>query len=108
MPMIFLQPELFLAQQRLQLQIRHKKQLIEKCPGYLIRLGDMGHYAVDALVQPRLYDNLDTGLAIQIGTSHTLHRVASGWWEVVMNRNDSHAITIIPPPEVSSELSTGI
>ncbi len=90
------------------MQVGRAEQLREQGSRYLIRPGDLGHCALDALVQPCLHDPLDTALGIHIRTSHTLHRVASGWWEVVMNLHNARAITILPPPEVSSELSTGI
>jgi hypothetical protein len=40
-------------------------------------------------MQPGRHDYLDTGLGISIWASHKLHRVASGWWWMVMNRKDS-------------------
>lgn len=89
-------------------QIGRRAQWREQGARSLLRLGDRGHGARDALAPPRLYDHLDTGLGIPIGTSHTLQRVASGWWEVVRNLHDARAITLIPPPEVASALSTGM
>jgi len=62
--MIFLQQELFITKQRFQLQVGHKKELIEKGPGYLIKFCDVRHFPVDALMQPSRHDNLDTGLGI--------------------------------------------
>src|SRR5712691_11041410 len=40
-------------------------------------------------MQPGRHDYLDTGLGISIWASHKLHRAASGWWWMVMNRKDS-------------------
>ena len=89
MTMIFLKQELFIAEQRFQLQVRHEKQLIEEGPGYLIRLCDVRHFPIESLIQPRQRDNMDTGLGISIWASRKLHRVASGWWLMVTNRHDS-------------------
>ena len=80
---------LFIAQERFQLEGGRKQQLIEEGPGEAIILGDVRHFPVDALIEPRQHDNMDTGLGISIESSHTLHRVASGWGLMVMNRNDS-------------------
>ena len=71
------------------MQVGDKQQLIEKCPGYLIRLGKLRHFPVDTLIEPSLHDNLDTALSISIRSSHKLHGVTSGWWGVVMNRQGS-------------------
>ena len=78
--MLLLQQELCIAQQRFQLQGCQKNQWREKGPGYLIIGGDLRHFPVDALRQPSPHDHMDTGLWIASRSSHTLHRVASGWW----------------------------
>jgi len=89
MPLIFLQPELFIAKERFQLEIGHKKQLIEESPGDAIILCDWSHSPVDALMEPSQHGNMDTGLGSSIGSSHKFHHVASGWGLMVMNLNDS-------------------
>ena len=87
--MIFLKQRIFIAEQHLQLEVGHEHELIEEGPGYLIRLGDLSHFPIDALIQPGQSDNLDTGVGIYIWASAKLHRVASAWWGLSMNRNDS-------------------
>ena len=77
--MIFLQQELFIAEQRFQLQVRHQKQLGEEGPGYLRSFGDFRHFAVDTLMQPREHDDMDTRLGLSIVASGKLHCLASGW-----------------------------
>src|SRR5712691_730062 len=89
MLMIFLQQELCIAEQHLQLEVGQENQLIEEGPGYLIIVGDLRHFPLDALVQPSPSDTLDTGVGISIWASGTLHRVASGWWGMSMHRHDS-------------------
>jgi hypothetical protein len=39
-------------------------QLIEKGSGDVIRLSNLDHFAVDALIDPNVFDNVDTGLRI--------------------------------------------
>jgi len=81
--------ELCIAQQQCQLQVRHKKQVGEQCPRYLIGRCDLRHLPVNALRQPSEHDHRDPGLPISVRASHTLHRFASGGWGMVMNRHDS-------------------
>ena len=88
-PMLLLTQALFIAKQCFQLQVGHKKEVIEKGPGYPITFCDFRHFPVDTLMQPREHDNMDTGLCISIWASRKLHRVASGWWWMVTNRHDS-------------------
>ena len=76
---------LFIAEKRFQLQVRHKKQLIEKGPRDLIILGDFRHFPVDTLMEPRQHDNMDTGLGTQIWASRKLHPLTSGCWWMSMN-----------------------
>jgi hypothetical protein len=64
-------------------------QLIEKGSGDVIRLSNLDHFAVDALMAPNVFDNFKTGLRISIGTSGKLHRATSGRWWLVTNHNDS-------------------
>ena len=64
-------------------------QLIKKGPGNLIILSNLGHLAVDALMDPNVFDNVDTGLRISIVASGKLHRPTSGGSGMVMNRVDS-------------------
>src|SRR5712692_6047096 len=92
--MLFLTQELFIAQQCCPLQVRHKKQLGEKCPRYLIGLCDWRHVPVNALMQPSAHDHRDTGLTIDVRASHTLQRFASGWGWMLMYCNDS----MLPSP----------
>ena len=77
--MIFLKQELFIADQRFQLQVRHQKQLVEEGPGYLISFCDFRPFAVDTLMQPREHDDMDTRLGLSIVASGKLHCVASSW-----------------------------
>jgi len=39
-------------------------KLIKKGPGNVIILSNLGHLAVDALMDPNVFDNVDTGLRI--------------------------------------------
>jgi len=39
-------------------------ELIKKGPGDLIILSNLGHLAVEALIDPNVFDNVDTGLRI--------------------------------------------
>jgi uncharacterized protein YjlB len=39
-------------------------ELIEKGSGDVIILSDLGHLTVDALIDPNVFDNFDTGLRI--------------------------------------------
>lgn len=55
-----------------------QKELREQGPSNAIGLGDLRHFAVDALIEPSQRDNVDTSLRSSIGTSDTLHSVASG------------------------------
>ena len=64
-------------------------ELIKKGSGDVIRLSDLGHLAVDALMEPNVFDHVDTGVRISIVTSGKLHRIASARWWRVMNRGDS-------------------
>jgi len=64
-------------------------KLIKKGPGNLIILSNLGHLAVDALMDPNVFDNVDTGLRISIVASGKLHRTTSGGSGMVMNRVDS-------------------
>jgi hypothetical protein len=82
-------PALFLAKEDVQLEVGGNQQLIEKGPGDVIRLCNLGHFAVDALMEPSQLDNLDTGVGISIGASGKLHGVASGCGLRVMHHNDS-------------------
>ena len=90
MTLILVPVELFIAQKHFQLEVSHTQQVREEGPGEAIMLCDWQHLPVDALIEPRQHDHLHTGLGISIGSSHTLHRVASGWGWMVMNRNDSY------------------
>jgi hypothetical protein len=60
--MISLQQALFLTQQRFQLEVRHKKQVRKKGPGYPIRCGDCRYFPVDPSMQPSEHDDIDTRL----------------------------------------------
>ena len=64
-------------------------QLIKKGSGDMILLSNLGHFAVDALMNPSVFDNFDTGLRISIVPSGKLHRETSGGWWLVTNHNDS-------------------
>ena len=52
-------------------------------------LCDLRHFPIGPLMQPGQHDHMDTGLGISIRASPQLHRVASGWWLMVMHRQDS-------------------
>ena len=88
-PWIFLQQAMCIAQERFQLAGGRTQQLREEGPGDAIIGGDWRHFPGDALIEPRQHDTRDTGLGISIESSHKLHRVASGWGLMVMNRHDS-------------------
>ena len=64
MLMVFLKQAFFITKQRFQLEVCHQQELIEKCPGYLISFGDLRHFPVDTLMQPREPDDMDTGMVI--------------------------------------------
>ena len=78
-----------IAQEVFQVMSGSPGELRKKGSGDVIRLSDLGHLAVDALMEPNVFDNVDTGLRISIVTSGKLHRIASGRWWRVMNRGDS-------------------
>lgn len=61
---IFLKQALFITKQRFQLEVCHQKELREKGPGYLISCGDLCHFPVDTLMQPREPNDMDTGMEI--------------------------------------------
>ena len=86
---LFVPQELCIAAQHLQLEVGQENPLREEGPGYLIIVGTVRHFPLDALIQPSPSDNLDTGVGIYIWASGKLHRVASGWWGMSMNRHDS-------------------
>jgi hypothetical protein len=44
--------------------LRSPRELIKKGPGDVIILSNLGHLAVDALIDPNVFDNVDTGLRI--------------------------------------------
>ena len=85
---------LFVAEEGCQLAICSTQQLREERPRNMIVLSDVCHFSVDALIEPRQVDHLDTGVGISIRTSDTLHRVASGWWWVVTTHHDSLLISL--------------
>ena len=64
-------------------------KLIKKGSGDVVLLSNLGHLTVDALIDPNVFDNFDTGLRISIVASGTLHRATSGGWWMVTNHNDS-------------------
>ncbi len=64
-------------------------ELIQKGSGDLVLVSNLGHLAVDTLMEPHVFDNFDTGLRISIVASGTLHRATSGRWWLVTNHNDS-------------------
>ena len=64
MPIILLKQKLFITKEHFQLEVGSQKQLIKKGPGDLIILCNVRHLPVDPLIEPSLYDNLDTGLGI--------------------------------------------
>jgi hypothetical protein len=39
-------------------------ELIEKGSGDVVLLSNLDHFAVDALIDPNVFDNVDTGLRI--------------------------------------------
>ena len=84
--MIFLKQELCIAKEHCQLEVGSQKQLVEKGPGDLIIVGDFRPFPVDTVMQPSEHDDMDTGLGLSIWASDKLHRVASGWWWMLMSR----------------------
>ena len=64
-------------------------ELIQKGSGDVILLSHPGHLAVDALMDPHVFDNFDTGVRISIVASGKLHRATSGEWWLVTNHHDS-------------------
>ena len=64
-------------------------ELIQKGSGDVILLSNLGHLAVDALMAPNVFDNVETGLRISIAASGKLHRATSGGWWLVTNHHDS-------------------
>ena len=80
---------LVLAKKRLQLEIGSPHQLIKPGSGDVILLSNLCHLAIEALIEPCEPDHGDTGVRCLIVASDTLHRTASGWWWMVMNRGDS-------------------
>ena len=55
-------------------------KLIKKGSGDVILLSNLGHLAVDALMDPNVFHNFDTGLRISIVASGKLHLATSGGW----------------------------
>ena len=55
-------------------------QLIQKGSGDVILLSNLGHLAVDALMDPNVFHNFETGVRISIVASDKLHRATSGGW----------------------------
>ena len=78
-----------IAKEVFQVVLGGPTKLIKKGSGDVIRLSNLGHLAVDALMEPNVFDNFDTGLRISIVTSGKLHRTTSGGSGMVMNRVDS-------------------
>jgi hypothetical protein len=64
-------------------------ELRKKGSGDVIILSNLGHLAVDALVDPNVFDDFDTGVRISIVASGKLHRATSGRWWRVTNHDDS-------------------
>jgi hypothetical protein len=69
---------LVIAQEDFELDCGRHKELIEQGPSNAIGLGDLRHFAVDALIEPSQHDNVDTSLRSESGASDKLHGVASG------------------------------
>ncbi len=83
-------------------------ELREKGSGDVIILRNLGHLAVEALSDPHVFDNFDTGVRISIVASGKLHRATSGggdWGRIITIRV---YIAILPPPGDSLKLSTGM
>jgi len=77
------------AKKRCQLEVGSPKQLIQQGSGDVIILSNLGHLAIDALIEPGEPDHFDAGVRCEIMASDKLHRTASGWSWMVMNRGDS-------------------
>ena len=77
------------AKKRCQLEGSSPNQLIQPGSGDVILLSNLCHLAIEALIEPSEPDNVDTGVRRSIVASDKLHRTASGWWLMVMNRGDS-------------------
>ena len=69
---------MLVAEEHVELDGGRQQELIEQGPGNTIGLGDLRHFAVDALIEPSQHDHVDTRLRSSIGASDTLHSVASG------------------------------
>ena len=80
---------LLIAEKRFQLEVGSPHQLIQKGSGDVILLSNLGHCAVDALMEPNVFHNVDTGLRISIVASGKLHRATSGGWWLVTHHHDS-------------------
>jgi hypothetical protein len=85
----FLSVRLLIAKKRFSLEIGSPNQLIQPGSGDVILLSNLCHLAIDALIEPGEPDHFDAGVKREIMASDKLHRTASGWSWMVMNRGDS-------------------
>src|SRR5438309_718270 len=92
---------LLLAAKRFPLEVGSPHQLIKKGSGDVILLSNLWHLAIEALMEPREPDHCDTGVRCYIVASDKLHRTASGWWWMVMNRGDAGEFIPINPTTTS-------
>jgi len=87
--MIFWEPPLFIAKKHCQLKVGSQKQLGQKGSRDLIRLCDVHHFPIDALMEPREHDDRNTRGGIYIWASGKLHGIVSGWWSMLLNPQDA-------------------
>lgn len=64
-------------------------ELRQNGAGHVRLLSNLGHLTVDALMDPNVFHNVDTGLRLYIAASGKLPRAPSGGWWVVTNPHDS-------------------
>ena len=69
-----------IAQEVFQVVLGGPAKLIQKGSGDVILLSNLGHLAVEALMDPNVFHNFDTGVRISIVASGKLHRATSGGW----------------------------
>jgi len=69
-----------IAKEVFQVVLGSPAKLIKKGSGDVILLSNLGHLAVEALMDPNVFHNFDTGVRISIVASGKLHRATSGGW----------------------------
>jgi len=84
-----LRGRLWSAAKRFPWEVGSPQQLIKQGAGDVGILCHVCHLALEALMEPSEPDDVETHVGGYIVTSDKLHRTASGWWWMVMNRGDS-------------------